>query len=62
MQTKLGMGALEPCYVPHLKEVMKLKQFCGMLGGSPGKAMFILGFKDDKVVGLDPHYVQVSIG
>lgn len=37
---------------------MKIPYFCGLLGGVPREAMYIVGFKDDKVISLDPHYVQ----
>ena len=40
---------------------MKCEYFCGVLGGVPGNAMYIIGYKDDNVIGLDPHYVQVNI-
>lgn len=32
--------------------------FCGMIGGVSNQALYIVGFQDEKVICLDPHYVQ----
>lgn len=32
--------------------------FCGMIGGVSSQALYIVGFQDDKVICMDPHYVQ----
>lgn len=61
LHTKLGMEKADKLFLPHLKELMKLPYFCGLLGGIPGKALYILGFKNDKMICLDPHYVQVFL-
>jgi hypothetical protein len=37
---------------------MRMPTFCGMIGGVSNQALFIVGFQDDKVIVLDPHYVQ----
>jgi hypothetical protein len=35
-----------------------MPSFCGMIGGVSNQALYIVGFQDDKVIMLDPHYVQ----
>lgn len=37
---------------------MRMPSFCGMIGGVSNQALYIVGFQDDKVIMLDPHYVQ----
>jgi hypothetical protein len=42
--------------------MMELKQFVGMIGGKPKKALFFLGHESKKeLIYLDPHYVQESV-
>ena len=37
---------------------MKHESFCGIAGGLPGEAIYILGHYDESLILLDPHYVQ----
>lgn len=39
-----------------------MAEFCGMIGGVSGQALYIVGFQDDKAIILDPHYVQEEDG
>jgi len=59
IHNRLGIDQIEQLYLPHLKALMELHQFSGMLGGTPGQAMFLLGYHNDRAIMLDPHYVQV---
>lgn len=48
-----------PCeYIDHMKHLMKLQNFCGLIGGVANEALFIVGFHEDKAIVLDPHYIQ----
>jgi hypothetical protein len=39
--------------------MMKLRSFAGIIGGRPGKALYLLGLHaDGSYIYLDPHYVQ----
>ena len=39
--------------------MMKLPAFAGIIGGRPGKALYLLGLHaDGSYIYLDPHYVQ----
>jgi len=44
-----------------IKELLSLKQFIGMLGGYKGRAYYIVGYIDDNLIYIDPHYVQDAI-
>jgi cysteine protease ATG4 len=37
---------------------MKLKQFRGVIGGKPKKALYFLGRHNNDFIYLDPHYVH----
>ena len=62
IHNRVGLKNLDQLNFPHLKELMRLKQFVGVLGGQPGEAIYIIGFSGDEVMFLDPHYVQDSCG
>jgi len=47
-------------YKPMLAGVMNLKQSIGLIGGKPGKALYLVGMDGDEFSYLDPHYVQPS--
>lgn len=39
--------------------MMKIDSFSGVIGGRPGKALYLIGVHgDNSYVYLDPHYVQ----
>lgn len=40
---------------------MKIPAFSGVIGGRPGKALYLIGTHgDDSYIYLDPHYVQTA--
>lgn len=57
-----GCSSFPGIYADHAKHLMRLPQFCGMVGGVSNQALFIVGFQDDKAIILDPHYVQEEEG
>lgn len=56
--TEEGCSYFPEIYSSHAKHLMKMPSFCGMLGGVSNQALYIVGFQDEKVICLDPHYVQ----
>ena len=39
--------------------MMKIKAFSGVIGGRPGKALYLIGTHgEESYIYLDPHYVQ----
>lgn len=53
-----GSTNIPNIYIPHLKYLMKMGQFCGMIGGISNEALFIPGYQDENAIIMDPHYVQ----
>ena len=43
---------------PHYFELMNYPSWVGTIGGVKGQALYIIGSYDQKVIFLDPHYVQ----
>ena len=60
ISNRVGVKEIPENLNPHLKYLMSYKNFAGIMGGIAGQALYILGFYEDKVIILDPHYVQSS--
>jgi cysteine protease ATG4 len=58
--TRLGVHRPTAEYKPMLNEVISMKQSIGLIGGKPGKALYLVGMDGDEYIYLDPHYVQPS--
>jgi len=54
----LGVGKMNPVYHAQLKEVFQLPQSAGIVGGRPGSSLFFVGYQDEYVVYLDPHFAR----
>ena len=44
-------------YVPSVVATLRVKQSLGVLGGTPGSSLYVVGAQDDRLFYLDPHTV-----
>uniref|UniRef100_A0A1D1ZNK5 Cysteine protease n=1 Tax=Auxenochlorella protothecoides TaxID=3075 RepID=A0A1D1ZNK5_AUXPR len=54
----LGLGKLNPRYIPQLQAVLTMPQSIGIVGGRPGSSLYFVGTQQDLLLYLDPHEVQ----
>ena len=56
---RLGGESLnEHAYLDCLKSMLALKQSVGIIGGRPKHSLYFVGYQEDRLIHLDPHYCQ----
>ncbi|KAK9808707.1 hypothetical protein WJX72_002328 [[Myrmecia] bisecta] len=54
----LGIGKVNPRYIPQLQAVLGYPHSIGIVGGRPSSSLYFIGCQEDSVIFLDPHEVQ----
>lgn len=55
---RLGGERTNPDYINFVKNILSLDYCLGIIGGKPKQACYIVGFQDDSLIYMDPHYCQ----
>ncbi|MEQ2309706.1 hypothetical protein AMECASPLE_001387, partial [Ameca splendens] len=55
---RLGGERTNPEYFEFAKSILSLEYCIGIIGGKPKQACYFVGFQDDNLIYMDPHYCQ----
>lgn len=58
---RLGVENLNKVYIESLKKLLAFPYSVGFIGGRPKQSLYLVGFQDDNLFYLDPHWVCLSV-
>ena len=61
ISVRLGLESIPEEYFPSIKKLFECKEFIGLIGGKVNSASYFIGYINDDLLFLDPHYNQTSV-
>ncbi|KAF7491560.1 Cysteine protease ATG4D [Sarcoptes scabiei] len=58
---RLGGNQFNPIYGSQLKHLLSMPCCLGIIGGKPRHSLYFVGFQNEKLIAIDPHYCQKSV-